>query len=52
MFLSPSAGRGWVPHSVGVSGTVTQRRVLVLGFPWLTHPQPGWLRLSLGRSCL
>lgn len=38
MFLKPSAGRGWAPHSVGVSGTVTQRWVLVLGFPWLTHP--------------
>lgn len=37
-FLSPSARRGWAPHSVGVSGTVTQRRAPGLGFPWLTHP--------------
>lgn len=34
----PLLGGAGPPRSVGVSGTVTQRRALVPGFPSLTHP--------------
>lgn len=49
MFLSPCAGRGWAPCSGGVSGSVTQRWVRVLGFPWLTHsPRPACASAQAG----
>lgn len=49
VFLSPCAGRGWAPCSGGVSGTVTQRWVRALGFPWLTHsPRPACASAQAG----